>query len=83
MGVFGSRPRAPYQFMGMTNFLARDSTARRWPGIGENLHSVGRAGLGLAKLLVPNQTAASGHGHAKFLVRPALAQNQTYPKCQG
>jgi hypothetical protein len=35
---------------------------------------------GAAKISELNQTVAVGHGLAKYLVRPALAQNQTHPK---
>jgi hypothetical protein len=78
-GTFGSCPIAPSQFVGMTNFLAEESPAQETPEIWLKctLHRTVQSGL--TKKSEANQTAAVGYGLANILVRPALAQNQTYP----
>jgi hypothetical protein len=73
-------PQRALPTCGRANLLANESSARGWPKIWLKNTLCAPCQLGLTKKLEANQTAAVGYGLAKFLVRPALAKNQTHPK---
>jgi hypothetical protein len=74
--MFGSCPVLPYQFAGVTKFLANEVATLISPRIWlkNELHRT--LGHGLAKILEANQTGLVDYGFANFLVRLWLAQNQ-------
>lgn len=79
MDVFGSRQREPCQIPGAANILASDSSAPGLPTVGEK-NTQGQRKWAWASQYFGSKPSSSRRTRACnfFLVRLALAQNQTH-----